>query len=198
MTAVVLDHRPRRTAAPRRPRPPSRAATPSRCAPPQAAPRAAPAWWDTVGSTVGSSALVPAIEVPSDRAPAGPGQPPAAPTVCEPPPKPATRPMQPLRLTRRGRLQATLAGTAFAALSCLTLVPAVAAGVASAFTGPPAPATTTVIVEPGQTLWQVAAAADPGGDTATTATTVARIADANGLTSAADLRPGQRLVVPVE
>jgi nucleoid-associated protein YgaU len=132
------------------------------------------------------------------------GAPPISPLIApgretgSPPPAAGPTADRSLRLSRRGRLLATLAGTAVTVLLCLTLVPAVAAGVAAAFTGPPAPATTTVTVEPGQTLWQVAVAVDPGGDTAATAATVARIADANGLTSAADLRPGQRLVVPVE
>lgn len=144
------------------------------------------------GSTAGSSALAavapsvprPLREPPGRRS----GRPVAAATDV-----PSRVPSSAIRLTRRGRLLATLTGTALVLL-CLTLVPAVASGVASAFTGATVQ-TTTVTVQPGQTLWQVAATTDPGGDTASV---VARIADANGLTSAADVRPGQRLVVPLE
>jgi nucleoid-associated protein YgaU len=78
-------------------------------------------------------------------------------------------------------------------LLSLTVVPAVAAGVASAFSPSPS-SSTTVVVQPGQSLWQVAQATAPNGDTASM---VARIADANGITSADQLRPGQRLEVPL-
>jgi Tfp pilus assembly protein FimV len=78
-------------------------------------------------------------------------------------------------------------------LLSVTVVPSVASGVASVFGASPA-SSTTVVVEPGQSLWQIAQAAAPTGDTASM---VARIADANGITSADQLRPGQRLEVPL-
>ena len=86
-----------------------------------------------------------------------------------------------------------MSATAVTVLLSLTLVPAVAAGVASTFSPSPA-SSTTVVVQPGQSLWQVAQATAPNGDTASM---VARIADANGITSADQLRPGQRLEVPL-
>lgn len=148
------------------------------------------------GRTAGSSALAP-VEPPVSqplRETAPPGHGCGRPNPTATTEAPSLAPSSAIRLTRRGRLLATLTGAALVLL-CLTLVPAVASGVASAFTGTPPMQTTTVTVQPGQTLWQVAATADPGGDTAAV---VARIADANGLTSAADVRPGQRLVVPLE
>ncbi|MBI1377383.1 MAG: LysM peptidoglycan-binding domain-containing protein [Frankiales bacterium] len=66
----------------------------------------------------------------------------------------------------------------------------------SAGDGPATPATTTVVVQPGETLWQVARAVAPDADVRDT---IARIQDLNGLTGpgAATVRPGQSLVVPI-
>lgn len=86
-----------------------------------------------------------------------------------------------------------MSATAVTVLLGLTVVPAVASGVASAFSAAPT-TSTTVVVQPGQSLWQIAQAAAPAGDTASM---VARIADANGITGADQLRPGQRLEVPL-
>lgn len=170
MTAVVSTHRPRRSV----PRPSGSTST--------LASRRATVW----ASTAGSSALAPTAEPL-------PALLPVAPPLARPAVE-LSRPAAPVRLTRRGRLVATLIAAAVAALLCLTLGPAVASGVLTAFSGAPTTATTTVTVEPGQSLWQVAVATDPGSDPAQV---VMRIADANGLTSATALRPGQRLVVPV-
>jgi len=60
--------------------------------------------------------------------------------------------------------------------------------------GPPATPTRTVTVHPGQTLWQIAGAAQPNTDLADT---VARIQSLNHLESST-LHPGQILLVPTE
>ena len=58
------------------------------------------------------------------------------------------------------------------------------------------PATTTVVVQPGQTLWSVARGLSADADVRET---VARIQELNGLsgTAGSTVRPGQQLVVPV-
>ena len=103
----------------------------------------------------------------------------------------------PLRLTRRGR---RLVRTAVVTLALLVaLVTAVVAGVgvgaSQAGDGAAVPATATVVVQPGQTLWGVARSVAPGADVRET---VARIKELSGLSGAgADtVRPGQQLVVP--
>jgi nucleoid-associated protein YgaU len=58
----------------------------------------------------------------------------------------------------------------------------------------PAPAeTTTVVVQPGDRLWGVAAGIAPDGDRRVT---ISQIVELNGLRSAADIHPGDVLVVP--
>jgi len=101
----------------------------------------------------------------------------------------------PLRLTRRGRrLAVTLAvGTAMLAL-VLGLV-AIAGGAQAADHGVPGAGhagMTRVVVQPGQTLWAIAAAADPGADPRAV---VAEIMQVNALGAAA-IQPGERLWVP--
>ena len=184
MSAVVLAHRPRSR---------SSAAAGRRAN--------APTW-----TTEGSSALASLAGEPWQ---ASAGQP-ADPVEIRPlegrplvrgalvTPLPAARPTaappsRALRLTRRGRLAVTLSATAVTVLASVTIMPMVAAGVAAAFAATPV-STTTVVVEPDQSLWEVAESAVPGGDTASM---VAEIADANGIANAAELRPGQRLIVPV-
>ncbi len=54
--------------------------------------------------------------------------------------------------------------------------------------------TRTVTVEPGQTLWGIAARVAPGADVRAT---VDHILELNGLARAGDLAAGQSLVVPV-
>lgn len=180
MSAVVLAHRPRS----------KRAVATSR--------RACAASWSTEGSSALASlagetrqataapSLAPVLLRPRRR----PGDASATSVSARPT---AAQPPRVLRLTRRGRLAITLSATAVVVLLSLTLVPLVAAGVASAFSPTPV-STATVVVEPGQSLWEVAESAAPGGDTASV---VARIADTNGLTTAAEVRPGQRLIVPM-
>ena len=92
----------------------------------------------------------------------------------------------PVRLTRRGRLAVTLLVLA-AAL--------VIAGIARHSVGQPADRAATpgsVVVAPGDTLWEVAVRADPQADPQVT---VARIVELNDL-SGGELRPGQRLRLP--
>ena len=188
MSSAVLVHRPRRSnvTRPRR----STHALARQSVKPEGR---AGAW-----ATDGSLALAPVADPPKMRAP----QPAPPPYVVVTPSAAAASALVPaavgpqapgLRLTRRGRLAVTLSAAAVTILLAVTVVPAVSAGVAAAFSPPPTPVA-TVVVEPGQSLWQIAQATVPGGDTASV---VARIADANGITSADELRPGQRLTVPL-
>lgn len=113
-------------------------------------------------------------------------------------PRPAaprgTAPAAPVRLTARGR---RLARTAVVVLALLVVLAVSLLGrtPADAGSGAVVPATSTVVVQPGQTLWQVAKAAVPGADVRET---LERIAVLNGFESASDLvvHPGQKLVIP--
>jgi len=97
-----------------------------------------------------------------------------------------------VRLTARGRrlaragvvLVALLAALAFSVISHSTTSQA---GQGAAQSG-----TSTVVVQPGQTLWGVARALTPDADVRET---VARIQELNGLTGAS-VHPGQSLIVP--
>lgn len=99
----------------------------------------------------------------------------------------------PLRLTRRGR--AVL--VAFAA--AVTLAALWLDGGTGAFAGGRADRhgrsghVRTAVVEPGDTLWGIAAAADPGADPRVT---LQRIIDLNGMGGDPTVQPGQRLVLP--
>ncbi len=200
MSAIVIAHPTRRREAPGdrlRARSGSRGAAPETAAP--------ATWW----STDGSGALAPLGSLPGGapwRPPESDGAvapetsdavaPRAGGTRCRPvgQTREERRARAPVRLTRRGRLAVTVATTALALLLAVSVLPAVVGGMVSAFSVPAPVETSTVIVQPGQSLWDIAATAEPGGNTAQV---VARIADANGLTSAAQVRPGRRLVVPV-
>lgn len=94
-----------------------------------------------------------------------------------------------MRLTRRGRAVVT-AGVALLAL--LVVVPGSWRAVADAQTT--GPSTTTVTVQPGDTLWGIAAAARPGDDPRQL---IAEIRQMNGLADAG-LVPGQVLTLPVD
>lgn len=95
----------------------------------------------------------------------------------------------PVRLTRRGRLVLLLAVVAVLALAAVALG---SATVASGEAGP-VPETTVVKVQEGQTLWQIAAAANPDGDVRDTVDDIMRM---NSLPSA-QLQLGADLAVPV-
>jgi Tfp pilus assembly protein FimV len=108
--------------------------------------------------------------------------------------RPTTQPAAPaaprstVRLTRRGRLVVF-----FAALSVVLMAGFFlgAGSVATGEAGTPAP-TTTVMVEPGDTLWGIAAEASDGGDVRETMREIERL---NALESVA-LNAGQKLRVP--
>lgn len=97
----------------------------------------------------------------------------------------------PLRLTRRGR-------RLVAAVSVLVFGSAVfviGQQVVASLSGEPAFTNTmTVQVGAGQSLWEIAQETNPGVDPRIV---VEEIAKLNGLRSAADLTPGETLVVPV-
>jgi nucleoid-associated protein YgaU len=92
------------------------------------------------------------------------------------------------RLTRRGRLVVTAVWVLLAAVAALGMLrPGLAAD--------PAPdGTTTVVVQPGDTLWQLARGLDT---TADPRTTIDAIIELNDLRSGADIAAGDVLVVPL-
>ncbi len=95
-----------------------------------------------------------------------------------------------LRLTRRGKIVVlTLAFVAIALLA-LVLGPSV---VATGDAGAPEQ-TTSVTLMAGQTLWQVAADANPHGDIRDTVDDIVRL---NSLSSASAVQPGSTIAVPV-
>jgi nucleoid-associated protein YgaU len=100
----------------------------------------------------------------------------------------------PLRLTRRGRRLARTLVLVLAVLTVLVVSFVGRSGVGQASDAPATSATTTVVVQPGQTLWQVARAVSKDADPRET---LARIQELNNLPGAgAVIRPGQQLVVP--
>ncbi len=95
-----------------------------------------------------------------------------------------------LQLTTRGRivvLIAALLAVAFLAVSFGSST------TATSQAGAPA-ATHSVVVKPGQTLWQIATAANPSGDVRQT---VDDIMELNSLPSAGGLQMGREIAVPV-
>ena len=92
------------------------------------------------------------------------------------------------RLTRRGRLVVTAVWVLLAAVAALGMLrPGLGAD--------PAPdGTTTVVVQPGDTLWQVARGLDT---TADPRATIDAIVELNDLRSGADIAAGDVLVVPL-
>ena len=120
-----------------------------------------------------------------------------APAATVPVVRSAARPARPvplapparggLRLTRRGRL-------VLVSLIALVVLAVALGGAASvsAVSSSQAPATTTVVVQPGQTLWQVASAVSPDSDPREV---IAEITALNDLKTPL-VAPGQALVVP--
>jgi LysM repeat protein len=94
-----------------------------------------------------------------------------------------------LRLTRRGRLVVFLGSLGITLSALIAWGPSV---VATAEKGDPTPVR-VVTVEPGDTLWDIAARANPGGNVGDT---VDEIAELNALSSTGDLQVGQDLSVP--
>lgn len=108
----------------------------------------------------------------------------------------APAPTSPIRLTRRGRRLARTAVIAFALLLALTIGVLGRGTPVQAGDAPAQVATSTVIVEPGQSLWDVARGLSLDADLRET---VARIQELNGLSGGAGstVRPGQELIVPL-
>lgn len=102
----------------------------------------------------------------------------------------AGSPAAPVRLTRRGKVALVLAS-----LVVLSLL-AVAFGSATAATRDAATAApvTTVTVQAGQTLWQLAAEANPHGDIRDTVDDIMRL---NSLPNASSLQMGSQVAIPV-
>jgi Tfp pilus assembly protein FimV len=118
---------------------------------------------------------------------------PAQVTVRRPRPA-APRGSAPVRLTARGRRLARTVVVAFALLLVLAFS-LVGRTPADAGSGAVLPATSTVVVQPGQSVWQIAKSVAPGADVRDT---IERIAILNGFEDASDLvvHPGQKLVIP--
>ena len=96
----------------------------------------------------------------------------------------------PARLTRRGRL-VVLAALTLILFASLGLLGRVVAGATSDATG--GPVTRTWVVQPGESLWDVAVAVDPNADPRET---IARIVDLNDLPQSA-VTVGQSIQVPL-
>jgi len=103
----------------------------------------------------------------------------------------AARPTAPVRLTRRGRVVVVLA------LVALVLLAVALLGRAPSEAAPSSrgPATRAVVVQPGQTLWQIAREVAPTRDPRETVERLRELNDLGDLGAGA-LRAGQRLVVP--
>ena len=95
-----------------------------------------------------------------------------------------------LRLTRRGRLAMFL--STLLMLGVLGVILG-STTVATDEPGAPVPAT-MVVVEPGQTLWDLAAEANPNGDIRTTVDDIMRL---NAIESAGGLQAGDTIAVPL-
>lgn len=93
------------------------------------------------------------------------------------------------RLTPRGRLVVAVVWLVMAAVAALMLATMPGEGSQQPVD------TTKVMVEPGETLWQLAGNLQPG---AGTHETVATIMSLNDLESASQIRPGDILLVPVQ
>ena len=103
---------------------------------------------------------------------------------------PDARPAPGLRLTRRGK--AVILAVAVAVIALLVVLFG-----SSSFAGDgagAAPETTSVRVLPGQTLWQIAAEANPNGDIRKTVDEIVRL---NSLPNASALQLGSEIAVPV-
>lgn len=105
-------------------------------------------------------------------------------------PSAGTRPSAPVRLTRRGQVVVVLLLLAVLSAAAVALGSAtVASGEAGTV-----PETRVVKVQQGQTLWQIAAEANPSGDVRDTVDDIMRM---NSLPSAGGLQMGTDLAVPV-
>lgn len=97
---------------------------------------------------------------------------------------------EPVRLTTRGRLVLFVVLLVVAFTALLVWVPT---GVATSSAGEPA-AVRTVVVQPGETLWDIASRVRLG---ANTGEAVHEIAELNSLPDTGELQIGQTIAVPV-
>lgn len=95
-----------------------------------------------------------------------------------------------VRLTRRGRAAVFLAALTVALGAGLMFGSSVTATDATG----EAPATQAVMVQPGETLWDIASRIHPGGDIRDT---IEEILELNSLSSPAGLQMGREIAVPV-
>ena len=121
--------------------------------------------------------------------------------AVRPGPRSLSRPGSgPVRLTRRGRLVVGGLALAVAALAALLLSLAASGGALAASHGAASHGAAgtgyqgmrQVVVQPGQTLWSIAAAAQPGADPRLV---IPQIVSANSL-AGATIYPGEQLWVP--
>ncbi|WP_165975936.1 LysM peptidoglycan-binding domain-containing protein [Actinomadura rubrisoli] len=98
----------------------------------------------------------------------------------------------PIRLTRRGRVVLVSFAATVTLISLWLTVGTGALAGGRESRGPAGPGQ-TVIVEPGETLWEIAAATDPEADPRVV---VQRIIDLNGLGGDPTVQPGQQLRLP--
>ncbi len=119
-------------------------------------------------------------------------QPPAVPQHPVQVPPRATTASPPLRLTGRGRSVVAACGVVVATLLWFAVATAAHASAHGAPAAAAKPALTRVVVQPGQTLWSIATAADPSADPRLV---VQRIVTVNKLPSES-VAAGQRLWVP--
>lgn len=94
-----------------------------------------------------------------------------------------------VRLTRRGRVVSLLVLVAV----LFALLGVWSAGSVAVPAGARLEPTQTVVVTPGQTLWDIAIDAEPGADPRAT---IERIRDLNGLSSGTALQVGQDIALP--
>jgi nucleoid-associated protein YgaU len=113
---------------------------------------------------------------------------PTRPTATLARPQASTQPPPVMRLTRRGRLVVVLT-VLVATLGFFAMRGAPAASTDVVHH----PRTTTVIVSPGQTVWDIANQVAPQADTRSM---VAEIEELNSLSDAGSIRVGQPLLVP--
>ena len=113
---------------------------------------------------------------------------PTRPTASLARPQASTKPPPVLRLTRRGRLVVVLT-VLVAALGFFAMRGAPAASTDVVHH----PRTTTVIVSPGETVWDIANRVAPQADTRSMVT---EIEELNSLSDAGSIRVGQPLLVP--
>ena len=145
-----------------------------------------------VGASTITASTITAFPGQSRRTPATPPAPVVRRVPVARPLAPAAQPSR-VRLTRRGRLALTAGGV----LTMSLLWFAAASAAHAADRGAPAvpgthTATTQIVVQPGQTLWSIAAQADPGADPRAV---IQQIVTANKLTTE-NLTAGQHLWVP--